>query len=189
MMDGDKFYGYLRMIEGYLWIADTTSLLLIIILCCRRKEISSISIALGVIAFIGFISLKYGILLVQTNPKIPKTELQLWLGEHEQVKFFFWYVGFITLDCLALYLIELLHRSADVIKASISRLVAFAFYTHGFVSFFRYLERSWFGTDYLKYTYSFTIAAIGIGTSLVCLLFVLRSLREHYIDRNYKEGV
>lgn len=187
-MDKSQLFEYFRLIEGYIWVTDFVSLCLIIHFTYKTKSITSVLISLGIGVFIGGISLQYGLLIFQIDPKATKTAFQLWLINHEQVLLCAWYIGFVILDCLALIFITSLHRSAKLSPNSVSRMIAFAFYVHGTVNIAQYFETLWGETSYIEKLYEFGIPAINIATSFVCFSFAMITLAKYYWPRQNSQN-
>lgn len=170
----------LRIIGEYQWVIGMLLLPICLYLPTKTKIDNSNVASIAASVIIGGLSYRYGLLILQTNPDIQLTQLQLWLKTHKEVMLFVWYFGFCFIDTLAMFVIYLLHKKFNLPNSFFTKTLVFGYFSDAIINLLRLGERYLLGTDYLQPLYRWGIPGINIGVALVAL-FIIGRRSYHYL--------
>ena len=142
--------------KDYLWIADIISLCILLYVTKIKNELNSSTISLITAVCVSTLSYYYEYFLCES------------LDENSVALFrFAWYMGFVLLDCIAIYLIYKSHIVLQVRFRFIARMIVGAYFIQGLCHLVRYFERVHWGTNLLSETYRIMNISINTGTTMV----------------------
>lgn len=177
----------LRDTAEYQWIVEVVLLGILLCLPTKDKLFSSNTIALATVVITGGIGYRYGVFILQTNPVIPLTPLQLWLKLHPQIMLLAWYLVFIAIDNMAMLAIYLAHKKYNLPNGYITKTILLAIFADALINLFRLTERYHWGTDYFKPLYLWGIPAINIGVLLVVFVVTIKTAWQHVHYKKHME--
>jgi hypothetical protein len=183
MIGPDIILQMLRDIDDYLWEVSLFILFVLLLLPIRNKEMSSSTIAVTVLVVIGAIDNQYGRFIVQVDPAIALTDVQLWLKVHDQFMLFVWYLGFFILHNLVILCIYHLYKKYDLRNSYITKTILLASFAAGILQLTRLTERYIFSTDYLNLPYQWGIPSIHIGMIAVVSFFTITKASQYCKDK------
>lgn len=169
---------WLITISKFSWFAELFALAIVFALAVKNKKNSSSLVALLImIVFGGFMREYSPYLLKITNP------------EYKNLVRFMWYMGFVSLDATAMYILYKSHNVFAIRYSIIAKITLLAFYAKGQLHLLRYAERMLGDTQYLQAVYQSGIPAINIGMATTALFFALAMAVSTYRNHQGKEGL
>ncbi len=172
----------LQIFEDFLafqWAMDISLLMILIFLFTRNKKEYSNIISLVVFTLVGGIGYRYSLVILQSNPDVALTSLQLWLQDHDKAMHFIWYIGLCIFDSIGLLAIYLLHQKLKLPNGIVTKTILLAYLIDSSLNVVRFTERSLFETHYLKSIYQWGIISINIGVLMVVLSVAVKAAYEH----------
>ncbi len=167
----------------YQWMTEAVLLVLLFLLSANNKLANSNIISLAVFVCVGGLSYRYGLLIMQDDPKITLTTLQLWLKSHEQWMLFAWYIGLWFFSFIGMLVTYLLHRRLRSPNSYATKTILLAYLTVALLNSFTFLERALWDTYYLHTVYQWSIPGINIGVLLVFISVTAKTTYDYILER------
>lgn len=167
MIEPERMLQLVRELFEFQWIIEVALLMALIFLSSKDKKVYSNTVSLAVFAFVGSITYRYTLLVLQSDPNIALTPLQLWLQEHEAIMNFVWYIGLCFFDTIGLSAIYLLHQKMRLPNGYATKIILLAYLIDTLLNGLRFAERSLWDTHHLKPLYQWGIASMNIGILMV----------------------
>ncbi len=177
---------WLQAIVEFQWLIEIVLLFICLYLPTKNETDRSNIVSLAVLIVIGGLGYRYGQLILQTDPDIKLTSLQLWLKTHKDVMLFAWYLGYCLMSNVAMLSIYLIHRKFNLPNSLLTRTVLLGFFAAAMLDLFRLAERYLWDTSYLELLYQWGMPSINIGALLVALTVVGKESYKYLIIKTNK---
>ncbi len=181
MIDRAQLMQLFNIAIEYQWMAEAVLLVLLFFLPTKNKLTNSNTISLAVFAFVGGISYRYGLLIMQDDPNVALTPLQFWLSTHRQWMLFAWYIGLWLFAFVGMLATYLLHRRFSLPNGYATKTMLLAYLCVALLNAFSFVERSLWDTSYVFMVYQWGIPGINIGVLMVFIGVTIKAAYDYML--------